>query len=505
MKKTLTKRLLAVAMMASMVVAMALPVSAASYKLTLKIEESVASMKPSYEGNENLKVAESAEAVSTYFADNYSLTDLLAELLLANFGEPEEHESFKADKKGLWVFESDAMGKMIMEGLDAYNNRNRDDQSDPWGTWLAGFESETTDEDEDDAADLLALLQDDATIGDMESNSYSMSYTPDVEDETDPACNNTYTFTLTRAKRPTSSGSTPSTPSTPSDPTPVDPTPSTPADTVVEVPEATTPDEVVTLPVEKVEVSEDAPAIVIETKSETPVKVEIPVAETTPGTVAVIVKEDGTEEIIRDGIVTENGVQVEVSDGDKIVIKDNTKTFNDVTDAHWGKNAVTFVAARGIFAGTGDGSTFSPDVATTRGMIAQVLHNLEYNEEHPHDGHSFPDVGDHHWYDDAVHWAEDHGIVGGYGDGTFKGDKDVTREELVVMLWNYAGKQASVVGDHVLDFNDAEKVSSWALGAMNWALENGILGGKGGKMLDPTGLATRAELAQMIKNFCENF
>jgi len=53
-------------------------------------------------------------------------------------------------------------------------------------------------------------------------------------------------------------------------------------------------------------------------------------------------------------------------------------------------------------------------------------------------------------------------------------------------------------------FNDAETVSDWALNAMNWALENGVLGGKGGKILDPAGLATRAELAQMMKNFISN-
>ena len=232
-------------------------------------------------------------------------------------------------------------------------------------------------------------------------------------------------------------------------------------------------------------------------------KVKIPVEGTTSGFVAVLVKEDGTEQIIRDSAVMEDGVVTTVSDGDKIVIKDNTKTFNDVTDAHWGKNAVTFVAARGLFAGVGN-DNFAPDVTTNRGMIAQVLHNLEYNAEKQSDGHSFPDVQENHWYNNAVHWAEDRGIVGGYGDGTFKGEKEVTREELVVMLWNYAGKPSAENGDSVNGFHDAQTVSGWALNAMNWALENGILGGKGGKMLDPSGLATRAELAQMMKNFISN-
>lgn len=269
------------------------------------------------------------------------------------------------------------------------------------------------------------------------------------------------------------------------------------------VTDAVTSGTAVELPIDPVTVGDKATEVTINTGAKDKVEVEIPVAETTSGTVAVLVKADGTEQIIRDSVVTENGVVANVSDGDKIVIKDNSKEFKDVAD-HWGEDAVNFVAARGIFAGTGDGSTFSPNVATTRGMIAQVLHNLEYNKNHPHDGHSFPDVGDHHWYDDAVHWAEDHGIVGGYGDGTFKGDKEVTREELVVMLWNYAGKQAAKNNSLVNGFNDAANVSDWAKAAMDWALENGVLGGKGGKMLDPTGFATRAELAQMMKNYLEN-
>ena len=482
MKKTLTKRLLAVAMMASMVLAMALPVSAASYTLKLEVKEGIASVKPSTGEPSQKKVQVTSGTVS----DSASLTDALTELLMANFGEVSQHEQFKAEKKGLWAFESDAMALVIEDGIKAKKD-------DKWAEWLAKFESNEAVDGEDD---LLALLKADATVGDMGAASYSMTYTPDVADEADPAYGNTYTFTLISSKKVIVIPSTPDDP-TPVDPTPVDPTPST--DVVVDVPVAAEPDAVVTLPVEKVETGK---TITVNTKSETPVKVEVPVAETNPGLVVVIVKADGTEQIVRDSVVTDKGVQTTVSNGDKIMVKDNTKNFTDVTDAHWGKNAVTFVASRELFAGYSDGS-FAPDQATNRGMIVQVLHNLEYNVAHHLDGHAFPDVLDHHWYDDAVHWAEDNGVASGYGDGTFKGDKNVTREELVVMLWNYAGKQAAKDATLVNGFGDAAKVSDWALAAMNWALENGILSGKGGKMLDPTGLATRAELAQMMKNFCE--
>ena len=491
MKKTLAKRLLAVAMMVCMVLAMALPASAVyKYVLKLEITEEKPTVKES--AGEPSKVTVTAE--SSMLTDT-ELAEQLYLLLLTKY------EGKKGVEDTLWDFKSDTMGMTIAAGLRAYR-----ESDEAWITWLGQFTSDDKGE-VDGEEDLVTLIQQKKKISALctgKTKTCTMYYQPLDVPEGDPAYGNKYIFTLTVERSGSSgSGGGTVTPSTPSDPVTPTPTPGTTTGTVVEVPEATTPDEVVTLPVEEVKVGEDT-QVTVNTKSETPVKVVIPVAETTSGTVAVLIKEDGTEQIIRDSVITEDGVMASVSDGDKIVIKDNTKTFNDVTDAHWGKDAVTFVAARGIFAGTGDGTTFSPDVETTRGMIAQVLHNLNYNVENHLDGHDFNDVQDHHWYDEAVHWAEDHGIVGGYPDGSFQGDKNVSREELVVMLWNYAGKQASEDDSHVDAFNDAANVSDWAKAAMNWALENGILGGKGGKMLDPTGMATRAELAQMIKNFCAN-
>ena len=111
MKKTLTKRLLAVAMMTSMVLAMALPVSAASYTLKLEIKENKASVKPSTQ----TATTEKATVTSGTVNDASNLTNVLTELLLANYGEASEHETYKAQKKGLWVFESDAMAKVIVD------------------------------------------------------------------------------------------------------------------------------------------------------------------------------------------------------------------------------------------------------------------------------------------------------------------------------------------------------------------------------------------------------
>lgn len=485
MKKTLTRRLVAVAMIACMILAMALPASAVEkYTLTLEVTEA---KETGADGITTVKVENSSVSTSE------SLTLALFALLVGDG---------QFDKSEFLAFESQNMSSIIIAGLLAFKDVDEDGGA-AWNAWLDTFAAKN--EITGNKRDLLKLIKEDKTVGDMVANTpYKLQYSPadaDVDDD-DCAKGNTYTFTLTlnRVVIGGGGGGTPSTPSTPSIPsTPSTPsTPDTPKD-VVEVPEAAAPGAVVTLPVEDVKVGQ---SITISTKSDKPVKVEIPVAGATVGTVAVIVKADGTEKIVRDGIVTENGVRIEVSNGDKIVIRDNTKKFNDVADNFWGNGAVTFVAARGIFSGVGN-DNFAPNQTTNRAMVVQVLHNLEYNAAHTVE-HAFSDVQDSHWYDKAVSWGAENKIVSGYSDGTFQGEKDVTRQELVVMLWNYAGKQAGSGKNLVSAFDDGTKVADWALTAVNWALENGILSGKGENRLDPTGVATRAELAQMIKNFCEN-
>ena len=106
------------------------------------------------------------------------------------------------------------------------------------------------------------------------------------------------------------------------------------------------------------------------------------------------------------------------------------------------------------------------------------------------------------WYTEAIRWATSRGIVGGYGNGTFGPNDNITREQLAVMLWRYAGSPAAT--DKELHFTDADKASGYALEALRWAVENGILNGYGDGRLGPQGLATRAQVAQMLKNFIEN-
>ena len=110
----------------------------------------------------------------------------------------------------------------------------------------------------------------------------------------------------------------------------------------------------------------------------------------------------------------------------------------------------------------------------------------------------YDDVATGAWYTEAVRWTTSQSIVGGYGNGTFGPNDNITREPLAVMLWRYAGSPAAT--DKELLFTDADKASGYALEALRWAAENGVMGGYGDGQLAPQGLATRAQAA-MLKNF----
>lgn len=109
-------------------------------------------------------------------------------------------------------------------------------------------------------------------------------------------------------------------------------------------------------------------------------------------------------------------------------------------------------------------------------------------------------------YTDAVNWAASKGIVKGYSDTVFAPNDTVTREQLATILYRYAeskGYDVSAKGD-LTAFTDGAKTSSWAAEAMEWAVGSGLLTGKDGGKLDPTGTATRAEIATILMRFAEN-
>ena len=223
----------------------------------------------------------------------------------------------------------------------------------------------------------------------------------------------------------------------------------------------------------------------------------VPAPNAAPGTVAALVREDGTRQIIRKSVADGSRVIVPLDGPAKLEILDNGKRFRDVPDNSWAADAVSFVSAHELFSGTGS-DQFSPDLPMSRGMLAVVLHNLEGNPRQAF-ANAFADVRGTAWYADGVAWAAEHGIISGYDGNRFGPDDNITREQLAVMLWRYAGSPTAVSG--TLRFSDADTASDWAQNALLWAVEQGILSGKGGGILDPLGKATRAQAAQMLKNF----
>ena len=175
--------------------------------------------------------------------------------------------------------------------------------------------------------------------------------------------------------------------------------------------------------------------------------------------------------------------------------------FPDVDDGAWYAEAVDYVSARGIMVGTGNG--FEPDLPASRAMIAQLLFNLD--GAHPGEiTAGFSDVAGDDWYAAAVSWLVKNGIARGKG-AAFGADDPVTREELVVMLYNYAawkGRNVTARGE-VSQFSDADAISPWALEAMRWAVAIGLIRGMGDGKCAPGGGATRAQIATFMMRFCE--
>ena len=174
--------------------------------------------------------------------------------------------------------------------------------------------------------------------------------------------------------------------------------------------------------------------------------------------------------------------------------------FTDVAENAWYYDAVAYVYQSGMMTGTNDGTTFSPSMNLTRGMMAQVMFNIEKGTA-PATG-SFTDVAADAWYADAVNWAAAKGIVGGYGNGNFGPEDSITREQMAVLLYNYAkfkGEDMTATAD-LSTFSDGDQVSDWAQYAMKWAVAEGLISGSN-NALNPLGTASRAEVAQILMNY----
>ena len=257
-----------------------------------------------------------------------------------------------------------------------------------------------------------------------------------------------------------------------------------------DVKEAQEKGEAVSVPVKGIAAAKDANAAT-KIKIDVPnnankTTVEIPVENVTSGTVAVIVHEDGTEELVKDSKPTEGGVQLELSGSTTVKIIDNSKTFDDTKD-HWSRDEVNFVAARELFNGVG-GNQFGVSQPMTRGMVNTVLARLAGVDTTPGQGQA--------WYEVGTDWAKKNGI----SDGT-NPTAPVTREQLATLLYRYAGSP-SVSG--TLHAADAASVSDYAEDALLWANQNGIVNGVGSNTIAPKDNAQRAQVAAMLARYLQN-
>lgn len=173
--------------------------------------------------------------------------------------------------------------------------------------------------------------------------------------------------------------------------------------------------------------------------------------------------------------------------------------FADVAANAWYHEAVQYVYENGMMLGTGE-TSFSPETKLTRGMAVTILHRLE--KEPAAAPNPFTDVADSAYYNEAIAWGAENGIVNGFGNNIFRPDSSITREEFAAILCRYAqykGMEDSGSGD-LSSFTDGDKVGSWAVEYMRWAVGNRVINGNGDGTLRPAGTATRAEAAQMLKN-----
>ena len=222
--------------------------------------------------------------------------------------------------------------------------------------------------------------------------------------------------------------------------------------------------------------------VTINTNCEQPVPVEFPVVGVKAAHVAMV-----GETIVPTTKMTETGVAFYCTDGATVKVIDNAKKFSDIKGNNWYNTAVDFVSARDIMTGMTT-NTFEAAGATTRAQVWTMLARLAGVDTTCTEGN---------WYDVARAWAMENGI----SDGT-NANGSITRQELVTMLYRFAGQDGETKS--IDTFSDAANVSSWAKAAMEWAYATGVMNGNADGTLNPTGNATRAEMAQFFLNFIQN-
>ena len=177
--------------------------------------------------------------------------------------------------------------------------------------------------------------------------------------------------------------------------------------------------------------------------------------------------------------------------------------FTDVRESDWFYEDVAFAYENGLFAGTSD-TTFSPNASMTRAMLVTVLYRLE-GQPAVNGRSGFSDVQYNGYYEDAVTWAADNGIVNGTSTSTFSPNVNVTREQMAAILYRYAQykKYNTAASSSLNSFSDHTSVSGYAVASLQWSVAEKLVNGSNGKLM-PTGNASRAQVAAILHRFAEN-
>ena len=217
---------------------------------------------------------------------------------------------------------------------------------------------------------------------------------------------------------------------------------------------------------------------------------ELVAAEIQNGRIEVTISRDNTVVPVRPSVVTPPASGTS-----------EKPPYADVSKRDWFYDDVQFVSDKGIMNGTGKDS-FGPSMAITRGMIVTILYRMEGEPATVKDC-PFTDVKKGSYYEKGISWASEQGIVGGYGNGAFGPDDEITREQLAAIFFRYAQYKNYDVSAkaELTGYADYSKVSAWATTAMSWANANGLVNGVGGNCLDPKGSATRCQTAAILHRF----
>lgn len=190
---------------------------------------------------------------------------------------------------------------------------------------------------------------------------------------------------------------------------------------------------------------------------------------------------------------------------DKTEENNESKSFADVAENAWYKEAVEYANSNGLMSGISD-NEFGPALLTNRAMLVTILWRMEGSPSTNYAA-GFTDINGDDYYYNAVLWAAENKIVSGISETSFDPNGNITREQLAAILYRYAvykGYDVSQGGMAIREFDDYEEISEYALTSLTWAVNLGIVSGKGNRTLDPKGSATRAETAAMLMRFCKN-